>query len=314
MPKYTFLLPAFKGHFFREALESIQAQTYKDFSVIISDDCSPDDLRTIAEPFLADPRFTYRRNEKNIGGENLVNHWNLLVDMCETPWLIMASDDDVYDPHFLEEIDKLQEKYPKVDLLHARAQMITQDGEIVQRDAIYEECVTQLEFISQYQYFNHVECIANHAFRTEELKKNQGFFPFPYAWASDTATTNYMAHNGAANTRDILFSFRMSGENISSINHEDAKRSRARIQAMFQYHEVFNNLLSSITPVNKSEINLYKKIAAFHKNHVFGGVISYSNNLPFFDFLQVLRELKKRKLHDSNYDYIKFIRWHIFKK
>ena len=44
--KYTFLLPAYK--------------------VIISDDCSPEDLRSICEPYLADPRFTYRRNAENL--------------------------------------------------------------------------------------------------------------------------------------------------------------------------------------------------------------------------------------------------------
>ena len=52
--KYTFLLPAFKGRFLDEMLRSIQGQTYRDFKVIISDDCSPEDLRSICEPYLAD--------------------------------------------------------------------------------------------------------------------------------------------------------------------------------------------------------------------------------------------------------------------
>ena len=39
--KYTFLLPAFKATYFREALESIKNQTYRDFKVIVSDDYEP---------------------------------------------------------------------------------------------------------------------------------------------------------------------------------------------------------------------------------------------------------------------------------
>ena len=97
MIKYTFLLPAYKPQFLEEALLSIKNQTYTDFCVIVSDDCSPFELKPIYDKVCAgDSRFSYRRNEENMGGKSLVSHWNLLVEMCETEWLIMASDDDVY--------------------------------------------------------------------------------------------------------------------------------------------------------------------------------------------------------------------------
>lgn len=100
-PKYTFLLPSYKARFFEEALLSIKNQTYTDFKVIVSDDCSPEDLKSIYDMVCADdPRFIYRRNEENMGSKSLVSHWNLLVDMCDTEWLIMAGDDDVYDAKF----------------------------------------------------------------------------------------------------------------------------------------------------------------------------------------------------------------------
>lgn len=62
--KYTFLLPAYKAQYLEKALDSIQSQTFIDFKVIISDDCSPDKLYKIVRPYLDDPRFSYRRNEK----------------------------------------------------------------------------------------------------------------------------------------------------------------------------------------------------------------------------------------------------------
>ena len=138
MPRYTFLLPAFKAAYFREALESIKNQTYRDFKVIVSDDCSPEgeQLHQIYEAvvmndnpnnreqhtsscqklselsLIPDARFTFRRNAENMGSKSLVSHWNLLVDLCDTDYLIMASDDDIYEPTFLEEINALVEKYP----------------------------------------------------------------------------------------------------------------------------------------------------------------------------------------------------------
>ena len=127
MAKYTFLLPAFKASYLNGMLESLKKQIFKDFKVIISDDCSPEDIYSICKPYLEDQRFIYRRNEKNIGGRDLVIHWNLLLNLCDTDYCVMASDDDIYDEHFLEEIDKLTQKYPNVDLLRSRVLLI--DGE-----------------------------------------------------------------------------------------------------------------------------------------------------------------------------------------
>ena len=67
MVKYTFLLPAFKPDFLEVALRSIKSQTLKDFKVLVSDDCSPHDLKSIFEKTCGDdPRFVFRRNEKNM--------------------------------------------------------------------------------------------------------------------------------------------------------------------------------------------------------------------------------------------------------
>ena len=132
MIKYTFLLPAYKPNFLEEALVSIKEQTYADFKVIVSDDCSPHDLKSIFEKTCGDdPRFVFRRNEKNMGGKSLVSHWNLLVDMCDTEYFVMASDDDVYEPTFLEGVDKLTQKYPKVDLIRARCKKINEKGDVL---------------------------------------------------------------------------------------------------------------------------------------------------------------------------------------
>lgn len=217
MVKYTFLLPAYKASYFEEALRSIKAQSYRDFKVQVSDDCSPEDLRSIFDRVCGDdPRFSYRRNAENLGGKSLVAHWNLLVDMCDTPWLIMASDDDVYAPRFLEEMDALQQRYPDVDLLRARVRNINDERETIAEDALYKEHVDELGFLYQKHFNNALRCIANYAFRTEVLRRKGGFVDFPLAWYSDDATAMMLAEHGAANTREMLFLFRSSTTSISS--------------------------------------------------------------------------------------------------
>lgn len=225
MAKYTFLLPAYKGRYLDEMLSSIQSQTFTDFKVIISDDCSPDDLKTICEPYLQDPRFSYRRNSENMGSRSLVAHWNLLVELCITEFLIMASDDDIYDPRFLEQIDALTEKYREVDLFRAKMCYVNQDRRLKRVDMLLNEHESQLEFIHDNFCSNRLTCLANYVFRTRKLKDIGGFVDFPLAWGSDQATCMQMAANGVANTSESLLSFRLSGLNITTtVNAESAEK------------------------------------------------------------------------------------------
>lgn len=39
--KYTFFVPAYKIDYFEEALRSMIGQTYRNFKIVVSDDCSP---------------------------------------------------------------------------------------------------------------------------------------------------------------------------------------------------------------------------------------------------------------------------------
>ncbi len=309
-PKYTFLLPAYKATFLKQALESIQAQTYEDFLVIISDDCSPEDLYAIAKPFLEDPRFSYRRNEKNMGAESLVGHWNMLVDMCQTPWLIMASDDDVYDIDFLKEMDSLQRKHPNVDLIHSRAQIIDGENVVKQRDSLYEEVVSQLEFMSQYYFFNSVSCMANHLIRSSALKNTGGFVDFPLAWNSDKVTLDCLAKNGVVNSSRILFSFRVSGINISSVD-TDINISRKKISAWFDYDTMFNKLLDSMEIITYNDSRIFKKIKDCHRKELFSAITYFTHDLSLIEAIQIIRKIKEHKLYDSSLQFFGYMKFHL---
>lgn len=155
-----------------------QNQTYTDFKVLVSDDCSPENLKPIYEKVCGnDPRFAFRRNEANMGGKSLVSHWNLLVDLCDTEYLIMASDDDVYEPKFLEEIDALVEKYPKVDILRAKARRV-ENGKQVLTDEAIPEMQNQSDFLQYFGVKEMVLCLANYVFKTNALKRMKCFPDF----------------------------------------------------------------------------------------------------------------------------------------
>lgn len=312
--RYTFLLPAYKGRFFEEALRSILNQTYKDFKVIVSDDCSPDDIKSITYKYIEDERIFYRKNEENIGGKSLVAHWNLLVNLCDTDYLIMASDDDIYDKHFLEEVDLLANKYPSVDLIHVRAHLIDKDSNIYSNDALYEEFVSQIDYLDQFNYYNHIECVANQVFKTCALKKIGGFVDFPLAWCSDAATAATIAVNGVVNSSNILFNFRMSGENISSVyNKKDVIWEK--YQALNMYDDFMKKIFDEIKlDGTKLQNRTMYQIRNYHKNLIFGTSISCLKVMSFTDFIKYIKEYKHKGYISDNKDYLKlFAKWLLLK-
>lgn len=232
--KYTFLLPAYKARFFEEALRSIKNQTYKDFKVIVSDDCSPEDLKSIYDKVCTDdPRFTFRRNEENMGSKSLVSHWNLLVDMCDTEFFIMASDDDAYEPHFLAEIDVLTQKYPNTYLFRGRCKSINEEGHVLQKEYIYEEYWNQHNFYRIYFNPMFMYSEANYVYHTKTFMKEDGYIDFPLAWFTDSATHLKMARNGIANTPDITFLSRVSTINIT--RNDSKEIAIKKLDATFQF-------------------------------------------------------------------------------
>lgn len=262
--KYTFLLPAYKPDFFKEALDSILGQTYKDFDLIILDDCSPYDLKSIVDEYK-DSRITFHRNEENMGGKNLVSCWNKLLSYAEGEYIILASDDDVYELNFLEEMDKLAQKYPEVDLLRARVRRIDDKGEIFAEDALYKEHGDCIDYIYQKHFNNGITCMACFVFKTEALKSEGGFEYLPVAWHSDDASSLKVCKNGIANSSQILFNFRTSSVNISGrkITSKDAlEKAKATLLYDSFFHKFINEIKSEkspLKPIQERKINFALK-------------------------------------------------------
>lgn len=275
--KYTFYLPAFKGAYLNKALHSIQQQTYTEFHVVVSDDCSLENIKGIFDEAVGeDSRFTYRRNERNIGKESLVKHWNLLIEQCKTEFLILASDDDIYSPTFLEEIDNLTLMYPNVDLYRARVKTINGNGEIIKVENPSNDTMTCLEYMHRFYQEDFISCVSNYCYRTSRLK-SIGMFPdFPLAWFSDDAANIAMAENGCATTPEILFSFRLSGLNISS-HWGDKKDCMKKIQATICFSKWMEMHMKTLSyPQEKNDT--IKDIQKSYRHKIFTNI---QNNIYY---------------------------------
>ena len=67
MPKVSIVFPVYNGQkYLKESIESLLAQTFEDFEVIIWDDGSTDTTPEILRAYR-DPRIKFRGNLKNVG-------------------------------------------------------------------------------------------------------------------------------------------------------------------------------------------------------------------------------------------------------
>ena len=300
--KYAFLLSAYKKQFLYEAIKSIISQNYGNFSVLVSDDCSPEDLKSVVDTFN-DSRSVYRRNEHNIGARRLVDHWNMLLNMTDSEFVIMASDDDVYHPDFLITIDELQCKFPNVDLLRARIQQIDDNGVVIWKERPIEEYQDPVEAVCECPD----TCVANYVFRRKRLIEIGGFVDFPYAMGSDTVTAMSMSMNGVANTAQVLFSYRLSESQISCCIKDPITIKKDKLNGLFSVYDYCLEIVRGMP----NDGSLYKSrlINAYidcHKNALPHLTVKYASGLSIMQILKTFRELLKRdcfrrKLHMLEY-------------
>ena len=274
-PKYTFCLAAWKTAFLKEMIESILNQSYTDFRLVISDDCSPEDVKGVVNLFN-DKRISYIRNQKNIGGYHLVDHWNLQLQRdANSDYVIMASDDDVYHKDFLKNIDELTIKYPQVDMLRARCKNTDAEGVVNFVDDPSDELQDELHFAADLYNGRHIRSFANFVFKTKTLRERGGIINFPYAWYSDAVTTLMMAQNGVAHTLQPLFSYRGSTLAISGTK---ANKSviRSKMEATLMNYTWTSHYIENLQYVKTPLNTHYVEDLIRNFNHdAYATIISY---------------------------------------
>ena len=92
MPSYN------NGAYIADSIESVFAQTYKNWELLIVDDCSTDDSLKIIQSY-SDPRIILFRNEKNSGAALSRNY---ALRQAKGKWVAFLDSDDTWMPDKLE--------------------------------------------------------------------------------------------------------------------------------------------------------------------------------------------------------------------
>jgi glycosyltransferase involved in cell wall biosynthesis len=98
-PKISIVIPTYnRTRTIRDAIDSVLRQTYSDFELIVVDDCSKDETRTVLAS-IADPRVRAIFREKN-GGSSVARNTGARAAVGE--WIAFQDSDDEWLPTKLE--------------------------------------------------------------------------------------------------------------------------------------------------------------------------------------------------------------------
>lgn len=126
----TIFLPVYNGaNFIKQAIDSVLAQTYTNWTFLIVDNCSTDNTAEICKPYLTDSRFKYVLNETNLG---VHGNFHKALSLCDTTYFAYLSHDDIYvRPDAFAEARNLLEADAELAMVNAPVRWLDQNSDFI---------------------------------------------------------------------------------------------------------------------------------------------------------------------------------------
>jgi glycosyltransferase involved in cell wall biosynthesis len=126
-PRVSIGLAVHNGEkFLKQTLDSIVAQTFEDFELVISDNASSDGTAEICTTYAArDSRVKYSRNSLNIG---VNNNFNRAFQLSSGQYFRWSAADDLFAPTSLEVCVSVLDEHPAAVLCYPKTVLIDSDG------------------------------------------------------------------------------------------------------------------------------------------------------------------------------------------
>lgn len=143
----SIIMPSYNtAKYIAESINSVLAQTYSNWELLIVDDCSTDNTDEIVKPFLANERIKYFKNEKNSGAA--VSR-NKALREAKGKWIAFLDSDDLWLPEKIERQISFMKKhdykfsytgYEKIDEASAPLNILVSGPEKVTKKEMYRYC------------------------------------------------------------------------------------------------------------------------------------------------------------------------------
>lgn len=217
MPKVSIVLPTYNGQrYLRESIDSIIVQTYKDWELIIVNDCSTDETpKIIAEYLEKDFRIRTVNNKEN---QKLPKSLNIGFREAKGEYLTWTSDDNMYLSKALERMVCFLDENKNVPMVRAQMDVVNEYGEFIQK---------YIEYSDIDMYFN--DCVgACFMYRKEVISKVGEYDPSKFCIEDYEYWMRILEHYGRiGQISEVLYKYREHTASLTS-----AKRAFVKEQLL----------------------------------------------------------------------------------
>lgn len=290
--KVSVIIPNFNhANFLKERIDSILNQTYQDIEVIILDDCSTDDSRTVIELYRDNPKVSHIiYNETNSG--STFKQWNKGFSLADGEYIWIAESDDAAHPDFLKKLIDTIGNDKDVVLAASGIRLIDENGNVIGSESIskskYTRKYTSEEFITENMLLgNHLMNASSAIFRKDCLQR------IPLNYTNLKASGDYLFWIELANQGkvveipDKLDYFRRSSTTVtprlysSGIAFEESKIIFARLCELGYTKGFYRNLIVGF------RMNQIKRSSGFKSEEVRQHCLDIwrkESTYPIFDY------------------------------
>lgn len=246
----SIVLPIYNGEkYMHKSIDSVINQTYKNWELLILDDCSTDNTFIIANEYVKkDSRIKYFKNEQNL---RLPKNLNRGFSLANGNYLTWTSDDNIYLPNAIEKmVNKL--KIDKTDFTFASCRIIDAN------DNPYEYIM-----VNKYSPETIVgqNCVGACFMYTRKVYETIGEYNPEYTLVEDFDYWQRIFQKFKVSPiEEILYLYRM---------HEGALTNTMQ-------KDIFNNTLEKMLLDN---YNGFKKVSIIQKYYFYKGLYTCRNNI-----------------------------------
>jgi glycosyltransferase involved in cell wall biosynthesis len=142
-PLVSVVIPAFNAEYFIEkTLDSVIAQTYTDYEIVVVDDGSSDNTKKVVKEYFARKQVCgqcIRQPNKKIAGAR-----NTGIRAAQGSWIALLDHDDLWHKEKLEKVMSVLNRRPDIDLL-CHNEHICKNGVVVRVTQNYRKGYTKFE-------------------------------------------------------------------------------------------------------------------------------------------------------------------------
>lgn len=124
-PKFSIIVPTFnRGYMILPTLESLFNQTFKDFEIIVVDDCSTDNTEEVLQPYIDDNKLNYIKHERN---KERAHARNTGLKKAQGQYITFLDSDDFMYSTCLEEANNYIKSNNSVRIFHCLYELVDEN-------------------------------------------------------------------------------------------------------------------------------------------------------------------------------------------